>query len=101
MDSETRDAASFTGLLQSLSMLIAWVVTSGGAIGLILTAFGYLVEHAYLDRLGVPRTYYEAKPAEYMMAGGKFLMGVVQLTIVGVPQFAVRYWWLALILIVA
>src|SRR2546428_4962997 len=36
-----------------------------------------------------------------MMAGGKFLMGVVQLTIVGVPQFAVRYWWLALILIVA
>lgn len=99
MDSGTKDAVSFTGLLPSVSKLIAWVGASGGAIGLILTVFGYLVEHAYLDRLGVPRSYYEAKPIEYTTAGGKFLMGMIQLSFVGVPQFLVRYWWLALILL--
>jgi hypothetical protein len=99
MDSEIKDAPSFTGLLQSVSKLIAWVGASAGAIGLVLTVFGYLVEHAYLDRLGVPRSYYEAKPIEYITVGGKFLMGVIQLSFIGVPQFLIRFWWLALILL--
>jgi hypothetical protein len=101
MDSETKDSASFTGLLQSASKLVVWVGASAGAISLILSVFGYLVEHAYLDQLGVPRTYYEAQPAEYITAGGKFLMGVIQLAAVGAPQFVLRYWWFAVVVIAA
>lgn len=99
MDSETKQATSFTSLLQSLSKLIAWVGASSGAIGLVLTIFGYLVEHAYLDRLGVPRSYYEAKPVEYTTAGAKFLMGMLALAFPGLIQFTVRYWWLAVLLV--
>lgn len=101
MDSEIKAPASFTGLVQSASKLVVWVGASAGAISLILSVFGYLVEHAYLDQLGVPRTYYEAKPAEYITAGGKFLMGMIQLAAVGAPQFALRYWWFAMVLVAA
>ena len=107
MDSEIKapaapeNPASFLQLLQSAAKLVTWVGASAGAISVVLSVFGYLVEYAYLDRLGVPRTYYEAKPAEYVMSGGKFLMGVIQLAAVGAPQFALRYWWLALALIAA
>jgi hypothetical protein len=69
---------------------------STGVIGVVLTAFGFLVEHAEFDRLGVPRTLYEATPNEYLVTGGKFLMGIVPLALVGALQFVVNYWWLAL-----
>lgn len=79
--------------------LVAWVGASTGALSLICTTFGFLVEHAYLERLGVPRTVYEATPAEYLVAGAKFLAGVVPLAVVGAGLFLLSYWWMLLLVV--
>jgi hypothetical protein len=94
MGSETRPAG---GPLWLIPKLIVWVGASTGALSLICTTFGFLVEHAYLDRLGVPRTVYEATSAEYLVTGAKFLAGVVPSAVVGAALFALSYWWMLLV----
>ena len=96
MTSETHDETALSRLWQSVSKLLVWIGASAGTLTLVLSTCGYLVEHAYLDRLGIPRTFYEAQPAEYVTAGGKFFMGIIPLAAAGAPQFVIRYWWLAL-----
>ena len=55
-----------------------------------------LIDHAHFDRLGIPRTLYEATPNEYLVTGGKFLLGIVPLALTGSLQFILSYWWLVL-----
>jgi hypothetical protein len=76
---------------------LVWLGGSTGAIVVVLSALGFLVEHAYFDRLGIPRTLYQATPHEYTITGGKFLMGIVPLAFVGALHFCLNYWWLALL----
>ena len=80
----------------SVSRFLVWLGGSTGAIGIVLSTFGFLVEHAYFDRLGIPRSLYQATPHEYLITGGKFLMGIIPLALAGLLQFCVNYWWLAL-----
>lgn len=101
MDSETHAETAVTRLWHSAAQLLMWIGGSAGTITLVLSACGYLVEHAYLDSLGVPRTFFEATPAEYVTAGGKFLIGIVPLAAAGAAQFLVRLWWLALVMVAA
>jgi hypothetical protein len=75
---------------------LLWLGSSTGAIGVLLSTFGFLVEHAYFDRLGIPRTLYQATPHEYLVTGGKFLLGIVPLALAGLLQFCLNYWLLAL-----
>lgn len=95
--------SSPTGLprWEAISRFLVWLGGSTGTIGVVLTAFGFLVEHAQFDRLGVPRTLYEATSREYVVTGGKFLMGLLPLALAGFLQFCVNYWWLALGILLA
>lgn len=70
---------------------------AAGSISAVLTVFGFLVEHAYFDQLGVPRTLYEATPTEYIVTGGNFLLGIVPLAMTGAIAFVLVFWWLAFI----
>lgn len=94
----TDDKSPTTGLpgWQVIPRFLLWLGASTGAIGVVLSVFGFLVEHAHFDRLGIPRALYEATPNEYLVTGGKFLMGIVPLALTGSLQFLLNYWWLAL-----
>jgi hypothetical protein len=97
MDSQTDKAAGASSFLQLASKFVLWLGGSASAISLFLTGLGYLVEHARLDRLGVPRSLYEASPTEYIVIGGKFLLGLAPLAAAGSVHFVSRYWWLAVV----
>ena len=101
MDSETEKEAAAPSFLQLASKFVLWLGGSASAISLFLTGLGYLVEHARLDRLGVPRSLYEASPTEYIVVGGKFLLGVGPLAAAGSLHFVSRYWWLVVITVLA
>jgi hypothetical protein len=73
--------------------LLVWFGASTGALTGICTVFGYLVEHAYLDHLGVTRTAYEATSREYVITGAKFLAGLLPLSAIGSVLFALHCWW--------
>lgn len=79
-----------------VSRFLLWLGGSTGAIGIVLSTFGFLVEHADFDRLGIPRSLYQATPREYLVTGGKFLLGILPLAFTGLLQFCVNYWWFAL-----
>lgn len=92
------DKKTLTGIpgLQVIPRFLLWLGGSAGVIGVVLTTFGFLVEHAHFDRLGIPRSIYSATPNEYLVTGGKFLLGIVPLTLAGFLEFCLDYWWLAL-----
>jgi hypothetical protein len=81
---------------QWVPRFLVWLGTSAGALGVVFSVFGFLVEHAWFDRLGVPRSLYEATANEYLVTGGKFLLGTFPLGLLGAVQFVVNYSWLAL-----
>lgn len=90
-----------TGPLKTLLSIVAWAGGSMGGIGVILSACGYIVEHAYLESLGIPRWAFEAKAAEYIISGGNFLIGLGPLAVVGTASFFLYCWWFALALATA
>ena len=94
----TNDKAPTSGLpgWQLLPRFLLWLGGSTGGIGIVLSVFGLLIDHAHFDRLGIPRTLYEATPNEYLVTGGKFLLGIVPLALTGSLQFILSYWWLVL-----
>lgn len=95
------DPAGKTALLSGpawlLPKLLVWFGASTGALTAICTVFGYLVEHSYLDQLGVPRSAYEATSREYVVTGAQFLAGLVPVSLLGVPLFLAHYWWVDLL----
>ncbi len=80
-----------------LPKLLLWFGASTGALTAICTVFGYLVEHSYLDQLGVPRSAYEATSREYVVTGAQFLVGLVPVSLLGGPLFLAHYWWVAVL----
>jgi lysylphosphatidylglycerol synthetase-like protein (DUF2156 family) len=98
-----RGDSSSSGLpgWQKISSFLVWLGGSTGTISVVLTVFGFLVEHARFDRLGVPRTLYEATSREYVVTGGKLLMGLLPMALAGFLQFCVNDWWLAAGILVA
>jgi hypothetical protein len=85
-----------TPSLKAVSSFVAWIVASVSGIGMVLTAFGFVVHHAYLGSLGVPRSVYEAKASEYFIMGGNFLLGLLPMAVVGLLNLLVHAWWLLL-----
>jgi hypothetical protein len=99
MDSKMTDEKSSAAGVPGQNLIprfLLWLGASTGAIGVVLSALGFLVEHAYFDRLGLPRTLYQATSHEYAVSGGKFLLGIVPMAVTGALQFCIDYWWLAL-----
>jgi hypothetical protein len=76
------------------SKLVAWVGVSTGALTLICTVFGYVVEHAWLDHLGVPRIAYDSGSTVYVVSGVNFLASLIPLAVLGSLEFALDYWWM-------
>jgi hypothetical protein len=95
MEKNSKDLSTDANTLKQFLSFILWLGGSAGSIGLVLTAFGFFVEHAYLESLGVPRTVFEATPTEYIVSGGKFLVGLIPLTLTGSMQFVLNCWWAA------
>jgi hypothetical protein len=79
------------------SKLVAWVGVSTGALTLICTVFGYVVEHAWLDHLGVPANAYDAGSTAYVVSGLNFLASLIPLAVLGSLEFALDYWWMILL----
>jgi hypothetical protein len=79
------------------SKLVAWVGVSTGALTLICTVFGYVVEHAWLDHLGVPRIAYDSGSTAYVVSGMNFLASLIPLAVLGSLEFALDYWWMVLL----
>jgi hypothetical protein len=96
MDFKTEKISDVPGILGTASKFVLWLGSSAGAVTLILTAFGFLVEHARFDQLGVPRNLYEASPTEYVVMGGKFLLALIPMAGLGCFHFILTYWWIAL-----
>jgi hypothetical protein len=86
-----------SGPLWLLPKLLLWFGASTGALTAICTVCGYLVEHAYLGQLGVPRSAYEATSSEYVVTGAQFLAGLIPVSLLGAPLFLVHYWWVAVL----
>jgi len=95
---ELEPLASGGSILKAVALFVAWLGGAATAIGIILTASGYVVEHSYLATIGVPRSVYDARAIEYTAAGGYFLAGLVPLAVVGCAQFLLNCWWCGLIL---
>jgi hypothetical protein len=94
----TNDKAPTSGLpgWQLVPRFLLWLGGSTGVIGVVLSVFGLLIEHGLFDRLGIPRTLYEATPDAYLVTGGKFLLFIVPLALTGSLFFIQCYWWLVL-----
>lgn len=89
--------ATGQGILKIIALFVAWVGGAASAIGIILTACGYVVENSYLATIGVPRSVYEARAIEYTVSGGFFLVGLMPLAVVGCAQFLLNCWWCGLV----
>lgn len=97
MNSKNNDESK--NLVKKFWLFIGWLVGSAGSISLLLSAVGFLVEHAYLERIGLTHTLYEATAPEYIVSGGKFLMGIIPLAVIGFFYFLFNFWWLSLAII--
>jgi hypothetical protein len=84
-------------LLLQASKLVGWVGVSTGALTLICTVFGYVVEHAWLDHLGIPRIAYDSGSTAYVISGLNFLTSLIPLAVVGALEFILDYWWMVLV----
>jgi hypothetical protein len=84
-------------MIYSAGRLVAWVGASATALGIILAAFGYLVETAYLARFGVRRGVLDLGQNEYILSGGQFLIGLLPLALAGALELALRRWYLVLL----
>lgn|GEM_PF-5456156 len=99
MTSVDSTSGSSPRILQSAVAVVAWIGASLTGLTAILTACGYVVVHTYLATLGVPRSVYDAKPAEYVVAGGNFLAGLIPLAFASIPALFVYAWWLVVIVV--
>ena len=88
-------------LLRLLAGGVAWIGASLGAITAILAALGYLVEGGYLSSFGLNRGMLELASIEYVATGGQFMLGLLPLSLVGALNFALDFWWAALLLAAA
>lgn len=98
MDTKNNDLSKRPNLLKQISILLAWIGGSAGSISLTLTVLGFLVVHAYLERLGVPRTLYDATTTEYIASGGKFIMGLIPIGAIGFFHLLMNCWFVAILI---
>ena len=57
---------------------LVWIGGASAGTSVVLAALGYLVHHAYLESLGVPRTLFHAHPTEYVVSGAKMLLAILR-----------------------
>lgn len=100
MDTNSKELSGNVRQLKQFFSIILWLGGSAGSIGVLLTAFGFLVEHAYLEGLKVPRTVFEATATEYIVSGGKFLVGLLPHALIGLLQFVLNCWWAVIPLVI-
>ena len=85
----------------TLAKSIGWLGGAAGGIVILLTACGYIVNYAYLESLGVPRSSLGIKASEHVLAGGHFIISLIQFSTIGLLNLLVNAWWFILALLLS
>jgi len=86
-------------VVKKIAGVVGWVGGAMAGLIAVLTACGYVIESCYLGTLGVPRTVFDAKPAEYVLTGGNFFLALPANILVGAISFVVYCLWALLALV--
>ena len=97
MDTESESKTllnSFKLTTRTIAQFVVWFGGASSGLALLLTACGFIVNYAYLDSLGVPRSAFDVKVSEHVLAGGNFIISLFQFTSLGLINILLNAWWL-------